>query len=159
MIERADTIGIAVHCSATKRSQDTYVDEHYIRKLHTQKGWEHAGYNIVIPYTGQIQIARPLDYQGAHVLGYNDKYVGVCLTGGLDESGKAERNFTDAQYEALVLCIQFLKRVYPTIRDIRGHRDFSPDLNNDGQVTKAEWLKECPCFDVREWLVDVGIVV
>ncbi|MDA5624327.1 N-acetylmuramoyl-L-alanine amidase, partial [Pasteurella multocida] len=35
---------------------------------------------------------------------------------------------------------------------ICGHRDLSPDLNGDGTITPNEWLKDCPCFDVWEWL-------
>jgi N-acetylmuramoyl-L-alanine amidase len=30
---------------------------------------------------------------------------------------------------------------------IKGHRDFSPDLNKDGKITSNEWIKQCPCFD------------
>ena len=41
-----------------------------------------------------------------------------------------------------------LLEVYP-ITDILGHRDASPDKNGDGKITKNEWVKSCPCFDVR----------
>ena len=37
---------------------------------------------------------------------------------------------------------------YP-ITDVLGHRDASPDKNGDGVITKNEWVKTCPCFDVR----------
>ena len=26
------------------------------------------------------------------------------------------------------------------------------DKNGDGKVSRNEWLKDCPCFDVRDWL-------
>ena len=35
------------------------------------------------------------------------------------------------------------------IIDILGHRDTSPDKNGNGIVEKCEWMKECPCFDVK----------
>ena len=38
---------------------------------------------------------------------------------------------------------------YPGIVDILGHRDASPDKNGDGEIEPAEWIKQCPCFDVR----------
>jgi hypothetical protein len=30
-----------------------------------------------------------------------------------------------------------------------GHRDLSPDLDNDGEISENERLKSCPCFDVK----------
>ncbi|WP_218565127.1 MULTISPECIES: hypothetical protein [unclassified Pseudomonas] len=40
---------------------------------------------------------------------------------------------------------------YPAAR-ILGHRDLSPDLNNDGKITPIEFIKACPSFDVATWL-------
>ena len=33
-----------------------------------------------------------------------------------------------------------------------GHRDTSPDLNGDGVIEPYEYVKVCPCFDVKEFL-------
>jgi N-acetylmuramoyl-L-alanine amidase len=33
-----------------------------------------------------------------------------------------------------------------------GHRDLSPDLNGDGEIEPEEWIKACPCFEVKESL-------
>ncbi|GAF75520.1 unnamed protein product, partial [marine sediment metagenome] len=33
-----------------------------------------------------------------------------------------------------------------------GHRDLSVDLNGDGVISKNEWMKQCPCFDVKTQL-------
>jgi len=33
---------------------------------------------------------------------------------------------------------------------IVGHRDLSPDLNNDGKIQEREWVKVCPTFDAIE---------
>jgi N-acetyl-anhydromuramyl-L-alanine amidase AmpD len=52
--------------------------------------------------------------------------------------------------ESLVSTVQYLKGLYPSA-EVLGHRDLSPDKNNDGKITPDEWLKACPCFDVREW--------
>ena len=42
-----------------------------------------------------------------------------------------------------------LMEEYPSIKEVIGHRDASPDTNGDGKVTPNEWIKQCPCFDVR----------
>lgn len=139
---RKSTEFIAVHCSATPPSRNW--DETEIRKLHIAKGWIDAGYNIVIPRWGTIQIARPLDSQGAHVEGYNSKALGICLIGGINEqTGKAENNFTPTQMDDLLLALRFCKRYAPNAR-IQGHRDF-PGV-----------AKDCPSFDVRQWLAKVA---
>lgn len=31
-----------------------------------------------------------------------------------------------------------------------GHRDLSLDLNGNGEIEPEEWIKACPCFDVKE---------
>ena len=32
------------------------------------------------------------------------------------------------------------------------HRDLSPDLNGNGEIEPEEWIKACPCFEVKaEW--------
>ncbi|MEG1573307.1 MAG: N-acetylmuramoyl-L-alanine amidase, partial [Bacteroidales bacterium] len=37
---------------------------------------------------------------------------------------------------------------YP-LAHIQGHRDFSPDLNENGKIEPNEFVKECPCFDAQ----------
>lgn len=138
---RASTDFIAVHCSASKPSQ--YVDEATIRLWHIDRGWQDIGYNIVIPRDGRIQIGRPIDYQGAHVEGFNGKALGICLVGGINESGEPEDNFTTEQRAALLVALRFAKLYAPGAR-IQGHRDF-PGVK-----------KACPSFDVRAWLGTVA---
>lgn len=142
MTERVKTDFIAVHCSATPPHMD--VGEEEIRGWHTDKGWSDIGYNIVIRRDGRVEIGRPLDYSGAHVKGYNSRSLGVCLIGGTDIDGNSENNFTEAQFEALKLTLQWLLLVYPQA-DIQGHRDF-PGVG-----------KDCPCFDVKEKVVEWGL--
>jgi len=40
---------------------------------------------------------------------------------------------------------------------VAGHRDFSPDKNNDGIVSSNEWVKLCPSFEVSQWLRDINL--
>ena len=73
------------------------------------------------------------------------------MVGGVDNQGNAEDNYTDAQYTSLVSLLHVMELAYPG-SEILGHRDLSPDSNGDGIIDKRDWLKECPCFDVREWV-------
>ena len=41
-----------------------------------------------------------------------------------------------------------LQREY-NILQVLGHRDTSADLNGDGVIEPYEYVKACPCFDVR----------
>jgi len=140
--ERKSTKYIAVHCSATKPSMDIGEDE--IRVWHKNNGWLDIGYNIVIRRHGLIEIGRPLDHQGAHVAGYNDVSLGICLIGGVDENLKAADNFTAAQWVSLASTLTWLDRVYPDAI-IQGHRDF-PGV-----------AKDCPSFDVKGFVRNIGL--
>ena len=33
---------------------------------------------------------------------------------------------------------------------ISRHRDLSPDRNGNGEIEPEEWIKACPCFEVKE---------
>jgi N-acetyl-anhydromuramyl-L-alanine amidase AmpD len=77
--------------------------------------------------------------------------------GGLNNvTGKPEDNFTLEQKTDLGdLCWELLKK-YPSAK-LLGHRDLSPDLDRDGVVEPHEYLKACPCFDVRAWARSAGL--
>jgi len=109
------------------------------------------GYHAVIRRSGEIEFGRHFDDGGAHVIGHNFRSVGICLVGGVDAAGEPENNFTAEQFESLRALIDMLQRAYPNATAL-GHRDLSPDIDGDGLVSEAEWLKDCPCFDVRDWL-------
>lgn len=133
---------LVVHCSATRASADIGAGE--IRAWHMGgRGWRDIGYHYVIRRDGRVEDGRPLDRPGAHVVGHNARSVGICLAGGLDERGRPEDNFTEAQRRALKVLLLRLRRSFPAA-DILGHRDF-PAVR-----------KDCPCFDVRGWLKTAG---
>ena len=44
--------------------------------------------------------------------------------------------------------LRSLKTCYPKAI-ILGHRDLSPDLDNDGIIEEFEWIKVCPLFDAK----------
>lgn len=142
---------IVVHCSATQRSRDITAKD--INRMHKRRGFREIGYHFFIRRSGLLEIGRDLDEMGAHVKGYNDCSWGVCLAGGLDNAGRAENNFTQAQFQTLRAVLAML-RVFAPEAKVLGHRDLSPDIDGDGVIEEWEWLKQCPCFDVRQWLKD-----
>jgi N-acetyl-anhydromuramyl-L-alanine amidase AmpD len=145
---RQRTDYIVVHCSATPPDRD--IGHYEIDEWHRARGWREIGYHAVIRRDGLIEFGRHFDDIGAHVAGENYRSVGVCLVGGVDDNGDAENNFTDEQFKSLIALLAVLSRTYPGA-EILGHRDLSPDLDGDGVIERHEWLKDCPCFDVREW--------
>jgi N-acetyl-anhydromuramyl-L-alanine amidase AmpD len=140
---------LVVHCAATPPSAD--IGRKEIDRWHRQRGFLCIGYHYVIRRDGRVEEGRPEEQAGAHVEGHNRDSIGICMVGGLAEDGKTpEDNFTPAQYVSLEAVLRGLRGRYAQA-DILGHRDLSPDRNGDGRVTKNEWLKACPSFDVRTW--------
>lgn len=140
---------IVIHCSATRASQ--YVDVKMIDTWHRAKGWRKIGYHYVIRRDGAIEKGRSDSEQGAHVSGFNARTIGICLVGGLnDRTAKAENNYTKEQFTSLTVLLGRLVGKYPGAV-VLGHRDYSPDKNNDGKITPNEYFKDCPCFDAPAW--------
>jgi N-acetyl-anhydromuramyl-L-alanine amidase AmpD len=130
-------IHFAIHCSATQAKADIGVTE--ITRMHRERGFLTVGYHYVIRRNGKVEKGRPDTAIGAHVQGWNDKSLGICLVGGITKDGKAEDNFTLEQYAALAQLLINLRKKFPKATP-RGHRDF-PNVR-----------KDCPCFDVTAWV-------
>ncbi len=139
---------IFVHCSATRVGQD--IDAATIRRWHLAKGWRDIGYHFVIRLDGSIERGRPENVPGSHVAGFNTGSIALVYIGGLDAQGQPADTRTPAQLEAMERLVRELSQAYPDA-EILGHRDVSPDRDGDGKVERHEWLKACPCFDVRAW--------
>lgn len=153
-IQELDKIhSIVVHCSATK--EDKWVDAKDIDYWHKARGWSMIGYHRVIRLDGTVECGRALFMRGAHVSGNNTNTIGICMIGGLDSTGKPKNTFKQEQFNSLMKEIIEIRQMCPNIINIKGHRDYSPDLNGDGLITRGEWTKECPCFDVNKWMKDL----
>lgn len=161
---------IVIHCAATKNGQAFEIKQ--IDDMHKARGFKrdsqfvrtynpelkHVGYHRFIRIDGVVQSGRSLEEVGAHVAGFNSKTIGVCMAG--------TDKFTQAQFDALKSLIfsllsEITNKALPVIEDlglqkvlkdynisIKGHRDYSPDLNKDGKITSNEFIKICPGFDV-----------
>lgn len=148
-----DIDSIVIHCSATREGQDVRAAD--IDKWHKERGFKTIGYNYVIDLDGTIEPGRPLTMDGAHCStagisgkAYNKHSIGICYIGGLDRKGNAKDTRTPAQKVALARLVNRLLWEYPIV-DVLGHRDASPDKDGDGKITQNEWIKSCPCFNVR----------
>jgi N-acetylmuramoyl-L-alanine amidase len=127
---------LVVHCSATPAKMN--VDRNMIDRWHRERGWLGIGYHYVIKRDGTLEVGRPLDQIGAHVEGYNDRSLGICMAGGMDaDNKKPENNFTPAQLATLQSTLYTLLIEHPRAR-ICGHNELNPN-------------KACPSFDVPKW--------
>ena len=142
---RVSTDYLVVHSSATPSTMD--IGAKTIRKWHVEdRGWKDIGYHYIVRRSGKVERGRPSGTIGAHVKGFNNKSIGICMIGGAERrtlynSEKVlvpKKNFTRNQYRALARLIAALMEKYPEAKLV-GHRDI------------AENATECPSFDVREW--------
>lgn len=145
---------IVIHCSATREKQVITAAD--IDRMHRQRGFSGIGYHRFIRLDGTVERGRPDEVPGAHVKNHNADSIGICYAGGLDANGKAKDTRTQAQRAALLKEVVYYRRQFPKAKVV-GHRDLSPDTNKNGKVDKWEWLKDCPCFSVEEWLIEVGL--
>lgn len=139
---------IIIHCSATRAGQAFKAKD--IDRMHRDRNFSMIGYHYVIDLDGTIEEGRPLSMEGAHCntkgtsgISYNKHSVGICYVGGLDANGNPADTRTPAQKIALIELVSRLKSQFK-ITEVLGHRDTSPDLNDNGIVESKEWIKSCP---------------
>lgn len=137
---------IIIHCSATRVDRDFTAKD--IDTAHRVRGFSSWAYHYYIRKDGTIEPMRDESEIGAHCLGHNRDSIGVCYEGGIDENGRPADTRTLLQKASLQILVRSLKRKYPSA-DIVGHRDLSPDRNLNGRIEPHEWIKQCPCFEVR----------
>lgn len=116
---------IIVHCS------DSDVPEHdnitTITVWHKARGFDTIGYHFYISKAGEVYQGRPIHIKGAHCRGHNLNSIGICLGG--------KKDFTIAQFNALLLLSSNLMRMYPNITELVPHYAYSPE-------------KSCPNFNM-----------
>ena len=146
---------IILHCTATPEGREVSVAT--IRAGHLARGFSDIGYHYLIGLDGTIHKGRPVEKIGAHCTGQNAHSIGVSYVGGVAADGKTPKDTrTKAQRESMARLVKELLGEYPGA-EVKGHRDYSPDLNGNGTVEPCEWIKACPSFDVKTWLAEAGI--
>lgn len=138
---------VILHCSATKVGQPCTVEK--ITKWHKDRGFATIGYHYVIYADGSIHLGRDVAKKGAHATNHNANSIGICYIGGYNASMVATDTRTISQDKSFRLILACMRDLYPGMVVI-GHRDTSPDKNKNGKVDRFEWIKDCPCFEVKE---------
>lgn len=131
---------IIIHCTATPEGREVTVDE--IRKWHKDRGFWDIGYHYVVQLDGTISRGRDTQFSGAHCKGMNNNSIGIAYVGGVDNKMKPKDTRTDAQKHALKILVEKYNDEFHGIT-IHGHNEFSK--------------KECPSFDVQEWIKEIGL--
>lgn len=137
---------IVIHCSATREDRSLTPDD--LETQHRRRGFNGIGYHYYIRKDGRVHLTRPLERIGAHAKNFNMNSIGICYEGGLDGQGCPADTRTPAQRATLRLLVHQLQEKFPDSR-VCGHRDLSPDLNGNGEIEPEEWIKTCPCFEVK----------
>ena len=134
---------LVIHCADTPNGK--YFDARDIDAWHKERSFKrspeligyhmphlhHIGYHFVIRTTGALDNGRKLTETGAHVGGHNSYTIGTCLIG--------RDKYTHQQWHMLKAHVEAIKRAIPTLKHIKGHREFDAG-------------KTCPGFDVQAWL-------
>ena len=124
---------IVIHCSAVRPGQRSSAKD--INNWHHDRGFQNGiGYHYVVRRDGTIELGRPLEMIGAHVVGHNRHSIGICYEGGLNSFGEDADTRTPEQKATLRKLLEELHRKFPKAL-IVGHRDLNPG-------------KKCPCYDV-----------
>ena len=129
---------IIIHCTATPVGREVTVDE--VRRWHRERGFADIGYHYLIHLDGRVSPGRPLRQMGAHCTNHNMHSIGIAYVGGLARDCRTSMDTrTPAQRKALRGLVGQLLRDYPGAT-VHGHREFA--------------VKDCPCFDVQQWIKD-----
>lgn len=103
LTRRSRTDLIVVHHTAS--DPDITVED--IHQLHLRNKWSGIGYHLVIYPDGSVHQGRPIDAFGAQCEGYNNRSIGINLTGNFEIDQP-----TQEQVDALVLLLSDLMRQY-----------------------------------------------
>ena len=134
---------IVLHCTATPQNTTIESIQKYWRE---HNGWKSPGYHYIIKPSGEAVNLLPIEKVSNGVAGHNSHSIHISYIGGIDSKSHALDNRTQPQKDKQVELLKKFKAMFPEAI-ICGHRDF---------LTKGKpgW-KECPSFDVKEWLADI----
>ncbi len=131
---------LVLHCTASPQTQTVQTILNYWKDFN---GWKSPGYHFLISADGKAHRLADDNEVTNGVKGHNANSLHLSYIGGIDKKGHAVDNRTPAQIATQIRLIKEAKAKYPKAK-IVGHRDFL-------EKGKPGW-KECPSFDVAEWL-------
>ncbi len=135
---------IVIHCTDT--SINASIAD--IKKIFKDYGWNTGGYHIIIDYKGTPHKMYDFDTVTNGAKGYNLNSIHIAYIGGKTSKGEITDTRSFEQKTTLRCLLKQLRSKYPNAQII-GHRDLSPDINNNGTIEKHEFIKKCPCFDAK----------
>lgn len=137
---------IVVHCTARTPSYNIQPILDYWRSL----GWQSNGYARLVKISGLIVRLQDDEIISNGVKGYNSDSIHITYDGGIYNKKPFDTRTPEQKESLLFLVEEYVRKYHETLIDICGHRDLSPDLNKNGIIEPHEWIKVCPCFDVRK---------
>lgn len=136
---------ITIHCTATPEGRDNTAAE--ITAMDMER-FNQPSYHAVVELHGGVVRTLRDDQKGAHTALHNTGNLGLSYVGGtttLNAGAKAKDTRTPEQKVGLEHQIRAWLKAHPTIKRIRGHRQW-PAVH-----------KDCPSFDVPTWLRSIGL--
>lgn len=131
---------IVLHCTATPQSTTIESIQRYWKGV---MKWNSPGYHFIIKPNGSLVNIHPIEKPSNGVAGHNFNSIHISYIGGVI-GDKAIDNRTDAQRKAMYEVVKMFKGQFPKA-EVKGHRDF--------EGVK----KECPSFEVSDWLKEVNL--
>lgn len=95
---------LVVHCSKTSVKQGDGI--RVVERKCRLRGALSCGYHFVISRDGTIEKGRRIDEAGNHLLGYNDRSLGICIIG-------MPGRITDKQRASLQTLLDILREQFP----------------------------------------------
>lgn len=129
---------VVLHCSGSDNPAHDSIS--VIRNWHLHNGWSDVGYQYFVRQSdGEIEVGRPESLIGAHVKGYNENSIGICLSG--------NKNFTEKQFRSTAKLLVDIKERY-NLEDI--------DIVHHNELDKNG--KTCPNFnwvkEIKKYMVE-----
>ncbi len=144
------------HTGATQDNPEADTSHHtleIIDEYHKSLGWGSCGYNYVIEKDGRVRQGRKDNEIGAHTIGYNDRSIGICLSGNFDHYLP-----TEAQINALKELVKTKMTQYSIpLNKILPHRAVA-NKSCYGNLLSDDWIKNLlnltppqsePCVSLR----------
>lgn len=140
---------IVIHCTGASQTQSVESIKAFWSDV---LKWKNPGYHRIIKPNGEVVELAPAERIVNGVAGHNTHSYHICWIGG--QQGIDNR--TIEQKCVLEQEVKTAMRMFPKAKVV-GHRDLSPDLNGDGIISPNEWTKECPSFEVKDWLIKLNL--
>lgn len=114
---------IAVHHSGNVGITDPV----HIAQNHLRQGYDDIGYHYLIHPNGTIYEGRSIACKGSHVSKANTGKIGILMMGDFDEQWwDFDDSLKKSHLQRLVEVIKVLKKHFPLIKTLGGHKEFLP---------------------------------